>query len=225
MCVWGWNPACRLIAICLLPTAIHQRRHALLHPDQDEWQRERRRERTNPHPRLPQDRPDAALHEPHRQHGTGCLRHVIVTWLCWRRGIGRVGQETEHKTLNDLQNHGCPVWPIYSPGCRRARLEQDFTYCQNALSRKKQNKKKYAPSKPQTETRNVFFKINGCLTKRYLEGGGTEGKCAAIKKPSPGACFLNFLQCSFTWGEKKKKKNCNLRCDACAVPFQWSCWH
>lgn len=108
------------------PTAIHQRRHALLHPDQDEWQRERRRERANPHPRLPQDRSDAALHEPHRQHGTGCLRHVIIWWPCWRRGIGRVGQKKstrlDLREKNKIKNkkHGCPVWPNYCPRCLRA---------------------------------------------------------------------------------------------------------
>lgn len=93
-CTWG----CRLTALYLFVTAIHQRRHALLHPDQDERQWERRRERTNPHPRLPQNCSDAALYEPHRQHGTGCLRHVIITWLCWRRGIGRVGQKKKKST-------------------------------------------------------------------------------------------------------------------------------
>lgn len=79
------------------PTAIHQRRHALLHPDPDEWQWEQRRERTNPHPRFPQDRSDAALHEPHRQHGTGCFRHVIVMWPCRMTRYRQGGAEGEHK--------------------------------------------------------------------------------------------------------------------------------
>lgn len=85
-------------SLCFL-TAIHQRRHALLHPDPDEWQWEQRRERTNPHPRFPQDRSDAALHEPHRQHGTGCFRHVIVMWPCrMTRYRCRVGQKESTKT-------------------------------------------------------------------------------------------------------------------------------
>lgn len=127
-CCLGDHQVFRLITACFSPppTAIHQRRHALLHPDQDERQRERRRERANPHPRLPQDRSDAALHEPHRQHGTGCLRHVISWRPCWRRGIqagwGRRREQDSHvlrrkkkekrKTESSINyKHGCPVWP------------------------------------------------------------------------------------------------------------------
>lgn len=84
-------------SVCFL-TAIHQRRHALLHLDPDEWQWERWREWTNPHPRLPQDCSDPALHEPHCQHGTGCIRHVTVPCPCWLRCIGRVGQKKRAKT-------------------------------------------------------------------------------------------------------------------------------
>lgn len=195
--------------MCLFLTAIHQRRHALLHTDQDEWQRERRRERTNPHPRLPQDRSDAALYEPHRQHGTGCLRHVIVTWLAVRNRQG--GAEEEHKTLNDLKNHGCPVWPIYSPGCQRAQHEQDLTYCQNALSDRSL----------QTKNRDsqLFFFLNEWMLDKEILKKRREMCCN--KEAVTGACFWIFLQCSFMWG---REKNIILQCDTCAVPFRWSCW-
>lgn len=87
------------LSLCFL-TAIHQRRHALLHPDPDEWQWEQRRERTNPHPWFPQDCSDAALHEPHRQHGTGFFRHVIITWPCRATRYRQGGAEGEHKDSN-----------------------------------------------------------------------------------------------------------------------------
>lgn len=83
----------------LFLAAIHQRRHALLHLDQDEWQWKRRRERTNPHPWLPQNSSDATLYEPHCQHGTGCLWHVTTIRLCWQRRTGKVGQRRSTRLL------------------------------------------------------------------------------------------------------------------------------
>lgn len=47
----------------------------------------------------------------------------------------------------------------------------------------------------------------------------TKGKCAAIKKPSTGRVFEFFTVFIYVGGEK----NFILQCDACAVPFQWSC--
>lgn len=200
----------------LLPTAIHQRRHALLHPDQDEWQRERRRERTNPHPRLPQDRSDTALHEPHRQHGTGCLRHVIIILLCWRRGDRQGGaEEEEHRTLITSKKTTKPMAVRFDPSILPAFPTWTKTYCQNGLL-------KTAPRKWWTENRNFFFffLVSGCLKNRYRK---KEGKRAAIKKSSTGRVFgLFFFFTVFIYVEKKK--SFILQCDACAVPFRWSCW-
>lgn len=46
-----------------------------------------------------------------------------------------------------------------------------------------------APYKLRIETRNIFFKRNGCSEKRWWKW---EGECAAIKKPSTGRVFEFF---------------------------------
>lgn len=129
--------------------------------------------------------------------------------LAARNRQGGAGEE--HKTLNDLKNHGCPVWPIYPPGCQRARLEQDLTYCQNALlNRSLQTTKRRLAT---------FFLINGCLKKRYREKKKRREMCCN-KEAVNGACFWIFYSVHLCG----KKKNLILQCDACAVPSRWSCW-
>lgn len=63
-----------------------------------------------------------------------------------------------------------------------------------------------------------FFLVSGCLKNRYRK---KEGKRAAIKKSSTGRVFGLFFFTVFIYVEKKK--NFILQCDACAVPFRWSC--
>lgn len=64
-----------------------------------------------------------------------------------------------------------------------------------------------------------FFLVSGCLKNRYRK---KEGKRAAIKKSSTGRVFgLFFFFTVFIYVEKKK--SFILQCDACAVPFRWSC--
>lgn len=171
-----WNLVSRLTGTSLFLSAIHQWRHALLHLDQDEWQWKRRRERTNPHPWLPQDGSDAALYEPHRQHGTGRLRHVTTIKPCWQRWTGRRGAQDS----DNLKNHGCLVWLIYSPGWQCTQLEKDL----NLLPK--------CTIKPLLKNRDSIFFIltNGCL-KRDLEKR-KEGICVAINKPSMGSGFEIF---------------------------------
>lgn len=176
--------------------AIHQRRHALLHPDQDERQRERRRERTNPHTRLPQDRSDAALYEPHRQHGTGCFRHVIITWLCWRRGIGRVGQNKSTRLLGPQKSWLSSLTHLFSWLSMRPKSFKTL------LTAKMHSQT--APYKLRTETRNIFFffLIKWMFEKEIRE---RRREMCCNKEAVNGACFWNFLQCSFMWGKKTKK--------------------
>lgn len=53
--------------------------------------------------------------------------------------------------------------------------------------------------------------------------GKKSEKMCCNKEACNGACFWIFYSVHLC-GEKKQKKNLTLQCDACVVPFQWSCW-